>query len=141
MPDQKRSLLRLGALQLLFAAAFGIAAAIPLPNPARWMTAHLTLIINGTLTMVLGMLWRDLRLSDTQRSWMINSIYISVWAGLAFGVAAAVMDIPGPATSPGITMTGPQAAVTGILLTLIVPTTILSWALLFLGLRGNDERS
>ena len=54
MPDQRRSLLRLGSLLLLIAAAFGIAAAIPLPNPTRGMTGHVTAIMLGTLIMVQG---------------------------------------------------------------------------------------
>ena len=63
MPDQRRSLLRLGSLLLLIAAALGIAASIPLPNPTRWMTGHVTAILLGTLIMVQGLVWRDLRIS------------------------------------------------------------------------------
>ena len=62
MPDQRRPLLRLGATLLLIAAAMGLAAAIPLPNPHRWMTAHVTAIMLGTLLMVEGLVWNDLRL-------------------------------------------------------------------------------
>ena len=138
MLDQRRPLLRLGATLLLVAAAFGIAAAIPLPNPKRWMAAHITAIMNGTLIMVVGLLWRELRLSDSQRTWMRRLLYVSVWSGVALGIAAAVLDIPGPASTPGIDPTGLQVPVLVTLLAIIVPTTVGSWVLLFLGLRGDE---
>jgi hypothetical protein len=139
MPDQRRPLLRLGALLLLISAAMGLAAAIPLPHPARWMTAHVTAIMLGTLVMVEGLVWRDLRLSDGQRRWMIRLVYLSVWSGVALGVAGAVMDIPGPATSPGSSAAGLQVPVLATLLAIIVPTTVASWVLLWIGLRGNES--
>jgi hypothetical protein len=138
MPDQRRSLLRLGATLLLIAAAMGLAAAIPLPNPQRWMTAHVTAIMLGTLLMVEGLVWNDLRLSLNQRRWMMRLVYLSVWSGVALGVAGALLDIPGPATTPGVHPSGLQVPVLASLLAIIVPTTIASWALLWLGLRGDE---
>jgi hypothetical protein len=138
MPDQRRPLLRLGATLLLVAAAFGFAAAIPLPNPGRWMVAHVTAIMMGTLAMVQGLAWRDLRLSDGQRRWLVRFVYISVWAGVIFGIAAAMMDIPGPASSPGVQPTTQQVTVIAVMLSIIVPTTVASWVLLFMGLRGDE---
>jgi hypothetical protein len=113
-------------------------AAIPLPNPARWMTAHVTALMLGTLIMVQGLVWRDLRLSDGQRRWMMRLVSISVWSGVSFGVAAAALDLPGPASSPGIAPTATQLAVIATMLSIIVPTTIASWALLWMGLRGDE---
>jgi len=138
MPDQRRSLLRFGALLLLIAAAMGIAASIPLPYAARWMTAHLTAIMQGTLVMVIGLLWNDLRLSDGQRPWLPRLVYISVWSGVALGVATAILNIPGPATSPGLAPSGIQTPILVTLLAISVPTTIASWVLLWMGLRGTD---
>lgn len=138
MPDQRRPLLRLGASLLLLSAVFGLAAAIPLPHPARWMVAHVTAIMMGTLAMVEGLVWRDLRLGEGQRRWLIRCIYISVAAGALFGVAAALMDLPGPASSPGVQASDQQTAVIAVMLSIIVPTTIASWSLLWVGLRGNE---
>lgn len=138
MANQRRSLFRLGALLLLISAAMGLAAAIPLPYPARWMTAHVTAIMLGTLVMVEGLLWPELRLSEAQRTWMLRLVRISVWSGVALGIAGAVMDIPGPATSPGLTPAGLQVPVLVTLLAIIIPTTIASWILLFIGLRGES---
>jgi len=139
MPDQRRSLLRLGATLLLIAAAMGLAAAIPLPNPHRWMTAHVTAIMLGTLLMVEGLVWNDLRLSLNQRRWMMRLVYLSVWSGVALGVAGALLDIPGPATNPGLQPSGLQVPILVTLLAIIVPTTVASWVLLWMGLRGNDN--
>ncbi len=139
MADQRRSLLRLGALLLLISAGMGLAAAIPLPHPQRWMAAHITAIMLGTLVMVEGLLWRELRLTEGQRRWMVRLIYVSVWSGVALGVATAILDIPGPATTPGVAPSGLQQPVLASLLALIVPTTIASWGLLWLGLRGRES--
>src|SRR5262245_11936025 len=138
MPDQRRSLLRLGAVLLLVAAALGVAASIQLPNPTRWMTSHVTAIMLGTLTMVQGLVWRDLRLSDGQRRWMIRCVYLSVCSSVAFGIAGALMNIPGPATSPGVVPSGTQIPVMVALLAISIPATIGSFVLLWMGLRGSE---
>jgi hypothetical protein len=138
MPNQRRSLLRLGATLLLIAAAMGLAAAIPLPYPARWMTAHVTAIMLGTLLMVEGLVWNELRLSNRQRTWMLRLVYISTWSGVALGLAAAVLDIPGPASTPGLQPSGVQVPILITLLAIIIPTTIASWVLLWIGLRGDE---
>ena len=138
MPNQRRTLLRLGATLLLLSAVFGLAAAIPLPHPQRWMTAHVTAIMLGTLLMVEGLVWNDLRLSAGQQAWLMRLINISVWSGVALGVAAAVLDIPGPASTPGVDPMGLQVPILATLLALIIPTTIASWVLLWIGLRGQE---
>ena len=137
MPNQRRGLLRLGATLLLIGAAMGLAAAIPLPHPSRWMTAHVTALILGTLVMVEGLVWNDLRLSDSQRTWLVRLVNIGVWAGVALGSATAILDIPGPATAPGLAPSGIQVPILFTLLALIVPATIASWTLLWIGLRGE----
>lgn len=118
----------------------GLAAAIPLPYPGRWMTAHVTAIMLGTLIMVEGLVWDDLRLSDGQRRWLMRLVYLSVWSGVALGIGAAILDIPGPASTPGIAPSGIQIPVLATLLAIIIPTTIASWVLLWMGLRGDDPR-
>jgi len=137
MPNQRRGLLRLGATLLLVGAAMGMAAAIPLPHPSRWMTAHVTALMLGTLVMVEGLLWNDLRLSDGQRTWLVRLVNVAVWSGVTLGIATAMLDIPGPATMPGLAPAGIQVPILFTLLALIVPTTIASWVLLWMGLRGE----
>lgn len=138
MANQRRSLLRLGATLLLIAAAMGIAAAIPLPNPAKWMVAHMTSIMLGTLIMVQGLAWNELRLSAGQRTWLVRLTHLQVWPGLVLGIATALMNIPGPATSPGVATSGLQGPVLASMLAIIVPATVASWVLLYVGLRGDE---
>lgn len=138
MANQRRSLLRLGATLLLIAAAMGIGAAMPLPNPSKWMVAHMTSIMLGTLIMVQGLAWNDLRLSAAQRTWLVRLTHLQVWSGLALGIATALMNIPGPATAPGVSTSGLQGPILGALLALIVPATIAAWVLLWVGLRGDE---
>jgi hypothetical protein len=139
MPNQRRALLRLGAILLLVAAAFGLATAIPLSHPERWMVAHTTAIMLGTLVMVQGLVWHDLRLSQGQLTWLLRLIQVQVGFGVAFGVVAAILDIPGPASTPGVAPSGIQGPVLATFLAIIIPSTIASWVLLFMGLRGNQE--
>jgi hypothetical protein len=137
MPNQRRSLLRLGATLLLIGAAMGMAAAIPAPHPSRWMTAHVTALMLGTLVMVEGLVWNDLRLSDSQRTWLVRLVNVEVWSGVALGIASAILDIPGPATAPGLAPAGIQVPILFSLLALIIPSTIAAWVLLWIGLRGE----
>jgi hypothetical protein len=58
-----------------------------------------------------------------------------VWRCL--GVAGALLDIPGPATNPGLQPSGLQVPILVTLLAIIVPTTIASWVLLWIGLGGD----
>jgi hypothetical protein len=53
-------------------------------------------------------------------------------------VSSALLDIPGPATAPGIMPVGLQVPILATLLAIIVPTTIASWVLLWMGLRGEE---
>jgi hypothetical protein len=138
MRNHRRALLRLGAMLLLGSAAFGLAAAIPLPHPERWMVAHTTAIMLGTLVMVQGLVWNDLRLSQGQLTWLVRLIQVQVGFGVVFGIVSAVLNIPGPASAPGVAPTGIQGPVLGLFLAIIIPSTIASWVLLFMGLRGND---
>jgi hypothetical protein len=137
MPNQRRGLLRLGVLLLLIAAAFGLAAASPLAHPDQWMRGHVTALMFGTLIIAEALLWNDLRLSDGQRAWLVRLIHISAWAGVLLGVASAFLDIPGPATAPGVSPTGLQVPILATLLGIIVPTTTATWVLLWMGLRGD----
>lgn len=137
MPNQRRGVLRLGVLLLLIAAVFGLLAASPVSYPAQWMRAHVTALMFGTLILAEGLLWNDLRLSDSQRSWLVRLIHISTWSGLLLGISSALLDIPGPATAPGLSAVGIQVPILASLLALIVPATIASWALMWIGLRGD----
>lgn len=138
MPNLRRGVLRLGALLLLIAAAFGLATAAPIAHPEQWMRGHVTALMFGTLVIAEGLLWNDLRLSDGQRTWLARLIHVSAWAGVLLGLASAILDIPGPATAPGVSAAGIQVPILATLLGIIVPTTTATWVLMWMGLRGNE---
>jgi hypothetical protein len=137
LPQQRRSLLRLGALFLFLGVVLGVVTALPLPYPTKWMAAHMTALIGGAILIGQGLIWPDLRLTDRQRSIALTCTKTSAWAGLSLNIASAVLGIPGPATSPGV-LPGPLQAVVLIgLLLVIVPTMLTSTALIWHGLRGE----
>lgn len=136
MLTERRKLLRLGALLLLIAVAFGLLAAVPVPPANRWLASHVTTLILGILVMAKGLLWPDLRLSDGQRRATFLLIQISIWAGLTLSVASALLNIPGPVSDAGVQPSGLQAPVLFTLLAIIVPCTIASFVLVWHGLRG-----
>src|SRR5690349_21230253 len=65
--SQRRRLLRHGFIFLFLASWLGIATAI-LPHPRAWMTAHLTALLTCPILVVIGLAWRELRLTPRQRS-------------------------------------------------------------------------
>lgn len=97
----------------------------------------MTTLMVGTLVLVQGLVWNDLRLSDGQRTWLVRLVNLAVWSGVALGTATAILDIPGPATSPGLAPSGIQAPILFTLLAIIVPCTIAAWVMVWMGLRGD----
>jgi hypothetical protein len=138
MQNQRRSLLRLGALILVIAVALGLLTAIPLDPPGKWRAAHLSALLVGLLIVGYGLLWRDLRLTNGQRRAAFLMASTSAWFSLAFGIATALLDIPGPATNPGVQPEGIELPVMIALLIVIVPTTVGSAVLVWYGLRGKE---
>lgn len=138
MQNERRSLLRLGALILMISVALGLLTAIPLDPPGKWRTAHVSALLVGLLLIAYGLLWRDLRLTTGQRRAAFLMACTSAWFSLAFGVAGALLDIPGPATNPGIQPEGIEVPVMIALLIVSVPTTVGSAVLVWYGLRGKE---
>lgn len=134
----RRSLIRHGFLFLVIALCLGLAIVL-LPNPRRWMAAHLTALITGVILATIGLAWRDLRLTEGQRTTAYWCGLISAYAGLAANVFGAMVDLPGPASNPGVPPPMPQAAVFFSLLAIIVPTLFVSFGLALYGMRGARE--
>ena len=138
--SERRRLLRHGFIFLFLAIWLGIATAV-LPHPRAWMAAHLTAFLTCLILVAIGQVWRELRLTSRQRSITLVSGFVSAYLGLAANVFIAIVDLPGPASQPGVTPPMPQAAIFFSLLAVIVPSTLTAFGLVMYGLRGepNDE--
>jgi hypothetical protein len=61
----------------------------------------------------------------------------AAYVGLAGNIFGAIVDLPGPASSPGVSPPMPQAAILLALLAIIIPATFTSFGLVLFGLRGE----
>ena len=136
--SQRRTLIRHGFVFLVLALFLGLAI-VGLPNPRRWMAAHLGALITGVILAATGMAWRDFRLTPGQRSVGFCCGLISAYAGLAGNVFGSIVDLPGPASNPGVAPPMPQAAVFYALLAIVIPTLFAAFGLALYGMRGEPE--
>ena len=136
--SQRRRLLRHGFIFLFIAVWLGIATAI-LPHPRAWMAAHLTAFLTCLILVAIGLVWRELHLTERQRSIGLIAGFTSAYLGLAANVFGAIVDLPGPATQPGVQAPMPQAAIFYMLLAIVVPTTLVAFGLVLYGMRGEPD--
>lgn len=134
--SQRRRLLRHGFIFLFLALWLGIATAT-LPRPRAWMAAHISAILIGLVLVAIGLVLRELRLTDRQRSIAIVTGFMSAYLGLANTIFSAVMGLPGPASQPGVAPPMPEAAIFFTLLAIVVPSTLISFGLVMYGMRGE----
>ena len=136
MELERRTLFRHGALLLLTSALLGLVVASPAPHPAKWMAAHVSGLMTGILIIGLGGLWSELRTSPGTRIVAMRLGLVAAWVGLAMNVYAAVVNLPGPATAPGVQPAAVwQALVFYGGLLIVVPSTIGAFFLVWRGLR------
>jgi hypothetical protein len=133
---QRRLLLRHGFVFLFIAPCLGLAIML-LPNPRAWLAAHVTAFLTAFILTTVGLVWRELRLTDGQRRTLFTSGLSAAYAGLAGNIFGAIAALPGPASSPGVQPPMPQAAILLALLAIIIPATFTSFGLVLFGLRGE----
>src|SRR5262245_12282462 len=121
--SQRRRLLRHGFIFLFIAAWLGIATAV-LPHPRAWLSAHVTAFLACLILVEMGQVWREVRLTRRQRSIALITGFTSAYVGLAANIFAAIVDLPGPASQPGVAPPPSQAAVFYALLAIVVPATL-----------------
>ena len=138
--SQRRLLLRHGFIFLFLGAWLGIATAV-LPHPRAWLTAHLTAFLTCLVLVAIGLVWRELRLTERQRSIGLIAGFTSAYVGLAANIFSAVENLPGPASQPGVQPPMPQAAILFTFLGIVVPTTLIAFGLVMYGMRGEPDRS
>jgi hypothetical protein len=136
LEQQRRMLLRHGFVFLFLGPILGIAV-IVLPHPQHWRATHVTALLTCFVLATIGLVWRELRLSDRQRRTALVTGFTAAYLGLAASILGAVMDLPGPASQPGVPMPMPQGAVFLALLAVVIATTVTSFGLVLYGLRGE----
>jgi hypothetical protein len=132
-------LIRHGFIFLFAAAWLGIGTAV-LPHPRAWMAAHLTALLTCPILVAIGLVWRELRLTERQRSVGLVAGFAAAYLGLTANIFSAIVDLPGPASSPGVAAPMPQAAISFSLLAVVVPTTLIAFGLVMYGMRGEPAR-
>jgi hypothetical protein len=136
--SQRRRLLRNGFIFLFVGAWLGIATAV-LPHSRAWMAAHLTAFFTCLILVAIGLVWRELHLTERQRSIGLIAGLTSAYLGLATNVFVAIVDLPGPASRPGVPPPMPQGAIFFTLLAIVVPTTLIAFGLVMYGMRGESD--
>jgi len=136
LETERRSLIRQGFLFIVIAFVLGIGVAM-LPNPGRWLAAHLTSLLTGPLLIATGLAWRELRLTDRQRRLGYLCALISAYGGLTGNVYGAIVNLPGPASNPGVAPTTSQGAVFYPILAIVVTTLFIAFGLALYGMRGD----
>ena len=136
--SQRRRWLRHGFIFLFVAVWLGMATAI-LPHPRAWLAAHLTAFLTCLILVAIGLVWRELNLTERQRSIGLITGFTSAYLGLAANIFGASVGLPGPASQPGVPPPMPQAAIFFTLLAVIVPTTLIAFGLVLYGMRGEPD--
>ena len=136
--SQRRRLLRHGSVFLFLGAWLGIATAT-LPHPRAWLAAHLTAFLTSLVLVAIGLVWRELRLTERQRWIGLITGLASAYLGLTANVFSAIVDLPGPASQPGVAPPMPQAAVFFTILAIVVPSTLVAFGLVMHGMRGEPD--
>jgi hypothetical protein len=136
---RRRALMRHGFLFLFLGLLLGLAI-VALPHPSRWMVVHLTAFLTGLILVVIGLAWNQLRLTSRQLRLAYVTGLLSAYAGLVGGVFGAIVDLPGPATNPGVAPPMPQAAVALAILAILIPSLFVSFGLVLFGMRGALEK-
>lgn len=138
LEQQRRALLRHGFVFLFLGACLGIGV-IALPHPQHWRATHVTAILTCFILATIGLVWRELRLTDRQRWIALVAGFTAAYGGFIASVFGAVTDLPGPASQPGVPMPMPQGVVFLALLAIVVPTTLVSFGMVLFGLRGKAD--
>ena len=136
--SQRRRLLSHGFIFLFVAVWLGIDTAV-LPHPRAWLAAHLTAFFTCLILVAIGLVWRELRLTERQRSIGLITVFTSAYLGLTGNIFAAILDLPGPASQPGVAAPMPQAAIFFTLLAIVVLTTVTAFGLMMYGMRGEPD--
>lgn len=69
-------------------------------HPQAWATIHVPQMTSGIMIVVMGLLWRDLRLTDAQQRRAVQTTLFAIYVGLGVGIFNGIVDMPGPVSQP-----------------------------------------
>jgi hypothetical protein len=132
----RRRLLWHGFMLLMIAFLLGFPTALA-PHGRAWMAAHVSAFIGGFLILAAAQVWLDLDLGARARKAAFVTLLVGVYANLVANVFGSIVNLPGPATSPGVEPVKWQYAVFVVLVTILVPCMLVSTLLILRGLGGR----
>jgi hypothetical protein len=95
--------------------------------------------LNGLILVAIGLVWRELRLTNGQRKTALVAAFLAAYVGLAANIFGALVDMPGPASQPGVAPVMPQAAIFFSMVAVVVPSAFIAFGLVLYGMRGDHD--
>ena len=138
MELERRRLLRHGFAVMIVALLMGFPVALASHRRA-WLAGHVTAFISSLIVLAVAQVWRDLRLRDGQRRVALVALLLGTYCNLAANVFGAIVDLPGPATRPGVPYPQWQFLVFAALSAVLIPAMLIAMALVLTGLRGEPR--
>jgi len=137
MEDPRRRRLLWHAFLILFIALLLGFPTTFAPHGRAWMAAHVSGLIGSLMVVAVAVVWSDLRLTEPQRGRAFLGILLGAWANLLANIFGALVNLPGPATQPGVKAPAWQMAVFAAIVAVLVPAVLVAVWTVLQGLRGE----
>lgn len=137
MDDTRRRRLLWHAFLILFIALLLGFPTTLAPHGRAWMAAHVSGLIGSLMVLAVAMVWNELQLTGPQRQRAFVGILLGTWANLLVNIFGALVNLPGPATQPGVKAPAWQMAVFVAFSTVLVPAVLIAVGTVLHGLRGS----
>lgn len=136
--DLRRRLLWHGYLNFFVGLLLGIPIAVGW-HARAWLTIHVPQITSALAVVVLGLLWRDLRLTEAKLVRLFRLTLGSIYLGLAVGLFNGIVEFPGPISAPGVAPPGWQVMVSAPVGLVAIGMLFWSVVMTLRGLGGSPE--
>jgi hypothetical protein len=126
-------------LILFLALLLGFPTALA-PHGRAWMAAHVSGLVGSLMVLGVAVAWKHLQLAEPARRRAFVGILLGTYANLLVNVFGASVNLPGPATQPGVTAPRWQMAVFAAFTVVLVPSLLVSVGTVLHGLRGRGSQ-